>query len=230
MVKAELSVENARLARELTAELSKANVSAATTIQRAFHYRLSRVLQLKCQTIRVRAEEAEAESESLRTDLIRAQQATQQLAARTLQRSLRSAFVRTVRAAQGDLQQRELLKDERHLAESRHLERQLAVLRTEHNESKRKCTRLQRNMAVAEEGTSIYLSTSKQVYSAEIAHLEHEAGAAKKQHAASFRSVRSRCCTLALRLQQAAMRERELNEQVCMSVIGPIVSWGCHSK
>ena len=102
MVRAETEETIKRLKQELELAQGSEKVSAATTLQRAFHKRLSRLLQERVRTLRTRAEEAEEETTHVREDLAAAQLALQNSAARTMQKSLMS----TIKAAAGSSEHR----------------------------------------------------------------------------------------------------------------------------
>ena len=113
--------------RSLQAELNQARTTtetaAASTLQRVFNKRWTRVLQERYYTATARAEAAEVEHAKLKDELEESQRALQSSAARTLQRALVPKMHLAVRAAAGDSAAMDQLREERRLADVRQLEK-----------------------------------------------------------------------------------------------------------
>ncbi|KAL1503665.1 hypothetical protein AB1Y20_012138 [Prymnesium parvum] len=208
VLKMEHGLELQRLEEKLEKSQKQTKIISATMWQRAFHHRLSRMLQERVRTLNARAEDSEKECKHVRDDLEIAQQALKNMAARTLQKALKSAMA----ATQGDVHTQARLHAERMQSEIRHMDGQMAEMRKALNEARRRCVRLQRVVSEHEEGQTVFMSVVRQTFCAELANQEAERQDVVTYAQADHKLLKRRAVLLALRLKSACDRERAVHE------------------
>ena len=198
--------------KDLQAELATARgaveTAAASTLQRVCNKRWTRVLQERYHTAHAQAEAAEAEHARLKDELEESQRALQSSAARTLQRALMGKMGLAVRAAGGDVEAMERLKEERRLADVRQLEQEQAGLRTALNESRRRAARLEKRLQQADGGAMLVATTIKNIFAGEVVGLERDRDEVIGILEERLSQVRRRMINLSLKLSAAQAKAR----------------------
>jgi hypothetical protein len=212
-----LEVAKARekaLQSELDKVQGRTETAAASTLQRVFNKRWTRVLQERYRAASASAETADAENARLKDELEESQRALQSSAARTLQRALMPKMHIAVRAAGGDMAALEALKEERRLADVRQLEKDQAELRTALNESRRRAARLDKRLQLAESGSMIIANSIKQTLTLEISEMEAQADETSTRVNERLSATRRKLIHLSLKLSAAQAKAR-----VCMQKV-----------